>query len=163
MTLFKAADEELDIEESNIENRLREFTLEDPDEFVDPDSEEEAALTGDKRKLYAKIHASCVGLADTKPTGMVRAQKGHENVLDGRPLLVNRGLTCGGRSCNAISSSGTAILHYSTHHPTQVAHLHLPLLGRHSYKACRHRSLDGNDGRRLRRRTLTLPTRRFLG
>ncbi|KAF9783848.1 hypothetical protein BJ322DRAFT_1007972 [Thelephora terrestris] len=50
MRLFKAADEELDDEESNVENRLREFTLEDPDEFVDLESEEETALTGDKRK-----------------------------------------------------------------------------------------------------------------
>jgi len=58
MSLFKTADEQLDVEESNIESRLREFTLEDPDEFVDPDSEEETALTGDKRKLYAHIDAA---------------------------------------------------------------------------------------------------------
>ena len=51
MSFFKSADEELDVEESNIENRLREFTLEDPDEFIDVDSEEETALIGDKRKL----------------------------------------------------------------------------------------------------------------
>lgn len=50
MTLFKTADEELDDEESNVENRLREFTLEDPDEFLDPESEEDTAFTGDKRK-----------------------------------------------------------------------------------------------------------------
>lgn len=55
MSLFRTADEELDIEESNVENRLREFTLEDPDEFVDPDSEEETALTGDKRKPCVSI------------------------------------------------------------------------------------------------------------
>ena len=55
MRLFKSADEELDVEESNIESRLREFTLEDPDEFVDVDSEEETALVGDKRKQYAGI------------------------------------------------------------------------------------------------------------
>ena len=53
--MFKSADEELDVEESNIESRLREFTLEDPDEFVDVDSEEETALVGDKRKQYAGI------------------------------------------------------------------------------------------------------------
>ena len=56
MRLFKSADEELDVEESNIEIRLREFTLEDPDEFADMDSEEETALVGDKRKQYAGIH-----------------------------------------------------------------------------------------------------------
>lgn len=56
MRLFQTADEELDDEESNIENRLREFTLEDPDEFVDPESEEETALTGDKRKPYGSVY-----------------------------------------------------------------------------------------------------------
>ena len=50
MDLFKTADAELDNEESNIENRLREFVFEDPDEFPDPESEDETALTGDKRK-----------------------------------------------------------------------------------------------------------------
>ena len=57
MNLFKTADEELDDEESNIENRLKEFTFEDPDEFLDPESEDETALTGDKRKQYASVHA----------------------------------------------------------------------------------------------------------
>ena len=86
MSLFKAADEELDVEESNIESRLREFTLEDPDEFADLDSEEETALTGDKRKLYAGIHARCTKLTDIGLTGMVPARRGRENALDGRLL-----------------------------------------------------------------------------
>ena len=162
MGLFKTADEELDVDESSIESRLREFILEDPDEFVDPDSEEESALTGDKRKLYVGIHACCVRFADTELTGTARARKGRENVLDGC-LLGNVGLTCGGKSSNAISSLATAILHCSTPHPTQVIRLRLPLLGKHSHKPCRHRSPGGNDGRRPRRRTLMLPTRRFLG
>jgi len=159
MGFFKTADEELDVEESNIESRLREFILEDPDEFVDPDSEEETALTGDKRKLYAGVHVCCTGLADTELTGTVRARKDRENVLDGCPLG-NGGLTCGGRSCNVISSLATVTLRCSTLHPTQVARPRLP---RHSNKAYRHRSPGGNDGRRLRRRTLMLPTIRFLG
>jgi hypothetical protein len=36
---FKAAHEELDVMELIIESHLREFILEDPGEFVDPDSE----------------------------------------------------------------------------------------------------------------------------
>ena len=61
MNLFKTADKELDQEESNIENRLREFAFEDPDEFLDPESEDEAALTGEKRKPYANFCACCTG------------------------------------------------------------------------------------------------------
>jgi len=71
MSLFKSADEELDIEESNIENRLREFTFEDPDEFIDVDSEEETALIGDKRKLYACVHMRWAIPANTEFTGTV--------------------------------------------------------------------------------------------
>jgi len=61
--LYKAANEELEVEESKIKSRLREFTLEDPDEFIDLDSEE-IAFTGDKRKLYGIVHPSCMRLAD---------------------------------------------------------------------------------------------------
>jgi len=49
MGLFKTADQELDIEQPNVESQLGGFILEDPDEFVDPDSKEETALIGDKR------------------------------------------------------------------------------------------------------------------
>jgi len=65
MTLLKAADEELEVEEQNVGSRLREFILEDPDEFVNPDSEEETALTGVKRRLYVIVHARCTRLANT--------------------------------------------------------------------------------------------------
>ena len=160
MGLFRTADEELEIEESNIESRLREFILEDPDEFVDADSEEETASTGDKRKLYASAYRCWTRLADTELIAMVRARKGRENVLGGRRPLGNEGLTCGGRSRSAISLLATATPHYSTLHPTQVIRLRL---GRHSHKVCRHRSPGGNDGRRHQGRTLMLPTTRFLG
>jgi len=52
MTLFKAADEELEVEEQNVESRLREFILEDPDEFVNPDSE--------KRPLLRVSNGNCM-------------------------------------------------------------------------------------------------------
>jgi hypothetical protein len=163
MRLFKSADEELDVEVSNVESRLREFTLEDPDEFIDVDSEEETALIGDKRKLYATIHTCCARLADTELIGTVQARKGRENGLDGRLLLRSRELTCGGRSCNATSSLAMATLPCSTLHPTQVVRLRLPLPGRHRHKPCLRRSLDENDGRRPQRRTLALQTRHSLG
>ena len=133
-----------------------------PDVFVDPDSEEEAALTGDKRKLHVGIHACYTRPADIELTGTVRARKGHENVLDGC-LLGNGGLTCGGKSSNPISSLATATLRYSTPYPTQVARLRLLLLDRYSHKPYQHRNPGGNGGRRPRRRNLMLPTRRFLG
>ena len=82
MSLFKAADEELDIKESNSESRLREFTLEDPDEFADPDLEEEAALVGDKWKLYASIHACHAELIGTRLTGKVPLWRGFKKALD---------------------------------------------------------------------------------
>ena len=163
MRLFKSADEELDVEGSNIENRLREFTLEDPDDFIDVDSEEETALIGDKRKLYVTIRASYAGPADTRLTGTVRQQKGRGKDLGGLLLPRNIGLTCGGRSCNATSSLAAATLRCNTLHPTRVAFLRLPMSGRCPQKTCRRRSLDANDGSRPQMRTLTLPTRRFSG
>jgi len=160
MSLFKTADEELDIEESNVESRLREFTLEDLDEFVDPDSEEETALTGDKRKLYAGAYGCCTGLTDAELIGMARARKGRENALDDRLLLGTGGLTYGGKLCNAISSLATVTLHCSTPRPPQVACPRSPPLARCSRKAYRRRSLGGNDGRRSRRRIpMPLPKR----
>ena len=79
MSLFKTADEELDIEESNVEDRLRAFILEDPDEFVDPDSEEETALTGDKRKPCVSVHMCFATQTDAKSTETARAGDSHEN------------------------------------------------------------------------------------
>ena len=162
MRLFKSADEELEIEESNIESRLREFTLEDPDEFVDVDSEEETALVGDKRKQYASIHTCYARLADTEFIGTVRSWSGRENGPGGHLPLEIGGLTCGGRSCSVTSSSATVTPLCSTLHPTQVTRPHLPLLGRDKHRFCRRGSLDGNGGRRPQRRTLMLPTRHFL-
>jgi len=161
MSLFKTADEELDVEESNIENRLREFTLEDPDEFVDPDSEEETALTGDKRKLYVGAQICRARFSDSEFLGMARPRNGHGNGLDARLLLGSGGLTCGGRSCNAISSLATVFLLCSTLHPTRVVRLRSLLPGRRGPWG--RRSLDGSGGRRPRRRTLMLPTRHSLG
>jgi len=161
MVLFKTADEELDVEESNIESRLREFILEDPEEFVDPDSEEETALTGDKRKLYVLFTYPTRDWL-TQLTGTARMGNARENVLGGRRPLGSGGLTCGGRSCNVTSSSATVTLHYSTLHQIRTAHLRLSPLGRHSHRVCRHRGLGGNDGKRPQKKTLMLPTTRFL-
>ena len=163
MRLFKSADEELDVEESNIENRLREFTLEDPDEFVDVDSEEETALIGDKRKLYASVHIRWGRLADTGFTGTVRPRNGRENAHDGRLLPGSGGLTCGGRSCNATSSLATVTLLCGTRRPIQVARHRSPPSGRDRHRSSQRGSLDGSDGRRPQRKTFTLPTRRSLG
>jgi hypothetical protein len=162
MSLFRTADEELDIEESNVENRLREFTLEDPDEFVDPDSEEETALTGDKRKPCVSIRMYFARQTDTESTGTARAGNDLENGPDGHLLLGNGGLTCGGRLCNVTSLSATAIPHCNTLRPTLVTHLRLPLLDRCSHKPYKHRNLDGNDGGKPQRKIPVLPTRHFL-
>ena len=163
MRLFKSADEELDIEESNIENRLREFTLEDPDEFIDVDSEEETALIGDKRKLYTSIHTRCATFADTEFVGTVPLRNDHENGHGGRLLLGSGGLTCGGRSCNATSSLETVTLLCSILRPTRMRHLLSSLSARGRHKPYRRGSLDANDGRRPQRRTIMLPTRHSLG
>jgi len=75
--LFKIAGEELDAGEPNIESRWSEFVLEDPDEFVDLDSEE-TTLTGYRRKLYATVHPSYTKLADAShrnSTNRERPQK----------------------------------------------------------------------------------------
>jgi len=160
MRLFKSADEGLDIEESNIENRLREFTLEDPDEFVDVDSEEETALVGDKRKLYASVHIRWGRPADTGFTGTVRPRNGRENGRDGHLPPESGGLTCGGRSCNVTSSLAMVTPPYNTRRPTQIARLRLPPSGRDKHKPSRRGSLDGSDGRRPQGMTFTLPTTR---
>ena len=80
MNLFKTADAELDDEESNIENRLREFVFEDPDEFPDPESEDETALTGDKRKQYASTHPYYPKPADTDSKERYEHRKAEETV-----------------------------------------------------------------------------------
>lgn len=97
MSFFKVADEELDDQESNVENRLREFTLEDPDEVIDPESEEETAITGDKRKPYDIAHVYCTRLADTKPSGMALASNDHESDVPDPPLSVSLQITHGMR------------------------------------------------------------------
>jgi transcriptional activator SPT7 len=52
MSAFKILNEEMDLEDSNIEARLRAYTLEDSeDSLPEPESEEEHAVLGDKRKL----------------------------------------------------------------------------------------------------------------
>jgi transcriptional activator SPT7 len=118
MGLFKTADEELDVEESNIEGRLREFILEDPDEFVDPDSEEENRLTGDKRKLYASVHTCYTRLADTELTGTARAE---------RPRKRSRRLSSAGKrrvdlwwevmQCDQFIGNGYPTLQHSSSNP----------------------------------------------
>ena len=92
MGLFKAVDEELDVEESNIESQLKESTLEDLDEFVDSDSR--------KRSLLQVMSGNCMPVFMhsardrlTLDSQTARARKGHENVLDSRLLLGNGGLT----------------------------------------------------------------------
>lgn len=164
MTLFKTADEELDDEESNVENRLREFTLEDPDEFLDPESEEDTALTGDKRKQYGCAHSCRMKQTNIGSSGMARAQRDRGNGLgDHRLLLESEGLTYGGRSCSATSLLATVTLLYDTLPPIQRIPLHLPPLARHKHKQCPSQDLDESDGRRLQRKTLTPQTGRSSG
>lgn len=159
MNLFKTADEQLDDEQSNIESQLREFAFEDPDEFPDLESEDETALTGDKRKQYASVHTCCTRLADIQSSGTGRVQKDRGNGPDDRRLLPGNGeLIYGGRSCSAISSSATVTLLCGTLLPIQTVRLHLPLLDNHKQKLCRCRK-DGNDGRRPQRRTFMPRTR----
>ena len=118
MVLFKTADEELDVEESNIESRLREFILEDPEEFVDPDSEEETALTGDKRKLYVIVHLSYTRLADAT----------HRNGANGeRPRKRSRRSSSAGKrradlwwevmQCDQFVGNGYPTLQHSSSNP----------------------------------------------
>lgn len=162
MNLFKTADEGLEDEESNIENRLREFVFEDPDEFLDPESEEETILTGDKRKQYASLHTSCTKPADIESSETGRAQKDRGNGHDVHPLQPESVESiCGGKSCNAINSLATVILLCGIVLPTQVVPYHLLSPDNHRQGSCQRRNLDGNDGRRPQKRTLMLPTRRF--
>jgi hypothetical protein len=160
MRLFKAADEELDDEESNVENRLREFTLEDPDEFVDLESEEETALTGDKRKPYGGVYTWCTRLANTTSSGTARVQKGRGNGPDDHhPRLGSRGLIYGGRSCNATSLWEVVTLLCGTLPPTQMVRPHSPPPHRRMYKLFKPQILGGSDGRKYRRRIRMLPIR----
>jgi hypothetical protein len=160
MRLFKAADEELDDEESNVENRLREFTLEDPDEFVDLESEEETALTGDKRKQYGGVYTWCTRPANTKFSGMARVQKDRGNGPDAHYLLLgSRGSTCGGRLCNATSLLEVVTLLCGTLPPTQMVRPHSPPLHRRMYKLFQAQILGESDGRKYQRRTRMLPIR----
>ena len=75
MGLFKATDEELNVEESNFESLLKESILEDLDEFLDPNSREGPLLRVMNENCNAGIHAHCTGLADIGLTGTVRAAK----------------------------------------------------------------------------------------
>ena len=57
-------------------SRVRwEFTLEDPEEFVDQESEGEIALTGDKWKSYVRVHTCSMGQADIGSSGMNRSRR----------------------------------------------------------------------------------------
>jgi hypothetical protein len=163
MNLFRTADAELDDEESNVEHRLREFAFEDPDESLDPESEDETAFTGDKRKQYANVHPCYAKLPDIPPSGTGRAQKDHGSGLGDLPHLPGSGgLIYGGKSCNATSSLGTVILLCGTLLPTQMAHINFPPLDNQRQEPCRRQNLDENGGRRPRRRTLMLQTRHSL-
>lgn len=52
MSTFKSLDEELELDESDIEARLRAYSLEDPDEpMPDVDSDDDHSSVGEKRKL----------------------------------------------------------------------------------------------------------------
>ena len=70
---------------------MREFTLEDLDEFVGLDSEEETALMGDKQKLCIGVHMCFARQTDTKSTVMAQAGNGHKNSPNDHLLLGNGG------------------------------------------------------------------------
>ena len=164
MSLFKTADEELNDEQSNIEGRLREFTLEDPEEFVDQESEEETALTGDKRKPYASVHTCSMRLADFRSSGTEQDQKDRGNGLDGHRRPLGSGEpTCGGRSCKLTSSLAMVTLRCGTLLLIQTVPLHLLPLHNHQHKVCPGQSPGASDGRRPQRKKLTPPPRHSSG
>ena len=71
---------------------MRGFILEVPDEFLDPDSEEETTLTSDKRKVPVSIHTYCTGPADTTHRNGTNAKRLQKRSRRSSPAVRRRGV-----------------------------------------------------------------------
>ena len=107
--------------------------------------DEETALRGDKRKLYAGIHNAARDWLirnSQERSSVERRQKGSLRLTSAGKQWIK--LWSG--SHDAISSLAVVTLHYSTLRPIQVALPRLPLLGSHSHKFFWRRGFCGNEG-----------------